>query len=72
MRHEVLDDLIDLRVGIKLLIVGQPEEAAIRIETGFEEFGQELAEEAAAVDAGLVESGRVGQHHSHLQTKVRL
>ena len=54
MRSEILVDLINFWVWVKLLIICQPEETSIRIKTGLEELCQKFSEETPTVNAGLV------------------
>ena len=72
MWSRIFVDLVNGRIRIKLLIVGEPEKSSIRVETSFEKFGQEFSEEASAVNPGFVQPSRVGQNNAHLQPQVGL
>ena len=66
MRHKVALYQRHIGIRIKLLVVGQLEKPSVRIEGGLEQFGEELPEQPASVDARLIQTGKVRHLHPHL------
>lgn len=59
------------RIGVQQTLVGGLEEALVGIEARLEQFVEELAEDAAAVDARLVQSVGVQQVDPDALLQVR-
>ena len=72
MTGEVVDQQSCLRVGIKQLVGRAAEESAVWIERRLDELRHKLTEDAAAVNASLVKTGKVHQTNLHPQLQVRL
>jgi len=60
-REGVSDQHLCRGVGVQQAVVGRLEEALVGIEARLQELVEELAEDAAAVDAGLVQTVSVKQ-----------
>lgn len=72
MFRKVVDQQVHRGIRIEHIILGELEKAAIGIEAGLQQLGQEFSEEAAAVDASFLQSRSVEQLHPHLQPQFRL
>ena len=71
MRHKIALYQRHVGIRIQLLVVGQLEKPSVRIEGGLEQFGEELPEKPATVDACLIQTGKVRHLDPHLEAHVR-
>ena len=66
------DQQLRLWVGIEQLVRRRTEKPSVRVERGLHQLRHELPEDAAAVDAGLIQTGKVDELDLHATLEVRL
>jgi len=62
---KVVDQQSCLWVGVQQLVRSATKEPSVRVERGLDKFRHELTKDAAAVDAGLIQTSEVHQSDLH-------